>query len=255
MWEAQAFSTAYTRAGSVPFTIGQSRVSDLFGRQAQFSDTLSWSRGKHTVRLGTSVIRHTSGGTGNEPGFATLGTFTFLNTTTAPFDQLTLADVQQYTQPISYGVTSYELNQWLITGYAQDSFHVNDDLTLDLGLRYDRQTLTDAKKNFAPRVGFGWHPTAIRGSRSAAASGCTTRRSAPTRSRDRSPAASTATPPTARRRASWDSRAASPGRACRCNSIRRRCRRRSCRRATSRFAPAKRTSIARSLPAMASTSI
>ena len=28
------------------------------------------SRGKHTVRLGTSLIRHTSGGTGNEPGFA-----------------------------------------------------------------------------------------------------------------------------------------------------------------------------------------
>ena len=45
-----------------------------------------------------------------------------------------------------------------MTGYAQDSFHVNDDLTLDLGLRYDRQTLTDATKDFAPRVGFGWHP-------------------------------------------------------------------------------------------------
>jgi outer membrane receptor protein involved in Fe transport len=42
------------------------------------------------------------------------------------------------------------------------------DLTIDLGLRYDRQTLTDATKDFAPRVGFGWHPggnsrTAIRG--------------------------------------------------------------------------------------------
>jgi len=158
LWEAQEFSTAYTRAGSVPFTIGQSRVSDLFGRQAQFSDTLSWSKGKHTLRFGTSIVRHTSGGTGNEPGFATLGTFTFLNTTTAPFGQLTLADVQQYTQPISYGVTSYELSQWLLTGYAQDSFRVNDDLTLDLGLRYDRQTLTDATNNFAPRLGFGWHP-------------------------------------------------------------------------------------------------
>jgi len=32
------------------------------------------------------------------------------------------------------------------------------DLTLDLGLRYDRQTLTDDSNNFAPRIGFGWHP-------------------------------------------------------------------------------------------------
>ena len=162
LWEADVLSTTYTRAGSVPFTVGQSRVSDLFGRQAQFSDTLSWNKGKHTVRLGTSIVRHTSGGTGNEPGFAILGTFTFLNTTTAPLGQLTLADVQQYTQPISYGVTSYELNQWLLTGYAQDSFRVTDDLTLDLGLRYDRQTLTDATRNFAPRVGFGWHPNGNR---------------------------------------------------------------------------------------------
>jgi hypothetical protein len=157
-WEAQELSTTYTRAGSVPFTIGQSRVSDLYGRQAQFSDTLSWSHGKHTVRLGTSIVHHTSGGFGNEPGFAVLGTFTFLAATTAPFEQLTLNDVQTYTQPISYGVTDYKYNQWLISGYAQDSFRVNDDLTLDLGLRYDRQTLTQATNDFAPRVGFGWHP-------------------------------------------------------------------------------------------------
>src|SRR4051794_15222866 len=158
LWEAQDLSTTYTRAGSVPFTIGQSRQTDTFSRQLQLSDTLSWDRGNQTIRLGGSLARHTSGGFGNEPGFATLGTFTFLNTTTAPFEQLTLADVQNYTQPISYGITTYELNQWLIAVYAQDSVRVNNDLTLDLGLRYDNQTLTDAKKDFAPRVGFGWHP-------------------------------------------------------------------------------------------------
>src|SRR6185369_8792245 len=65
-WEAQTLSTTYTRTGSVPFTIGQSRVANLFGLQAQFSDTLSWSRGKHYFRIGTSIVRHTSGGTGSE---------------------------------------------------------------------------------------------------------------------------------------------------------------------------------------------
>ena len=168
LWEAQNLSTTYTRAGSVPFTIGESRSADLFSHQVQIADTLSWSRHRHTLRFGASLIRHTTGGFGSEPGTAILGTFAFLNTTTAPFGQLTLNDVQQYTQPISYGISSYNLKQWMSVVYAQDSFRASDDLTLDLGLRYDRQTLTDATKNVVPRVGFGWHPNgdarlAIRG--------------------------------------------------------------------------------------------
>ncbi|HET6854420.1 MAG TPA: TonB-dependent receptor [Pyrinomonadaceae bacterium] len=167
-WEAQNLSTTYTRGGAAGFTIGQSRASDLWGHQTQFSDTLSWSVGKHYLRFGGSIIRHRSGGTGSEPGTAILGTFTFLNSTTAPFGQLTLADVQSYTQPINFGISSYNLPQWLNTAFVQDSIHLRSGLTLDLGLRYDRQTLTDAKKNFAPRIGFGWNPggdsrTSIRG--------------------------------------------------------------------------------------------
>jgi Carboxypeptidase regulatory-like domain/TonB dependent receptor len=158
LWEAQNPSTTYTRAGSVPFTIGESRAADIFGHQAQFADTLSWSHGRHDLRLGGSVIHHTTGGSGSEPGQATLGTFTFLSTTTKPFDQLTLADVQQYTQPISYGITSYELSQWMSVGFVQDRFRVSDQFTIDAGLRYDRQTLTDATGNVAPRLGFAWHP-------------------------------------------------------------------------------------------------
>ncbi|HKS09753.1 MAG TPA: TonB-dependent receptor [Pyrinomonadaceae bacterium] len=168
LWEAQNLSTTYTRGGAVPFTIGQSRASDLWSHQVQFSDTMSWSLGMHYLRFGGSIIHHTSGGTGSEPGTAILGTFTFRNTTTAPFGQLTLDDVQNYTQPIDFGIDSYELPQWLNTVFVQDSIHLRSDFTLDVGLRYDRQTLTDAKNNFAPRIGFGWHPggdsrTAIRG--------------------------------------------------------------------------------------------
>ena len=116
LWEAQSLSTTYTRAGSVPFTIGQSRLSNLYGYQTQFSDTLTWSHGKHHVRFGGSLIHHRSGGTGSEPGTAVLGTFTFNSTTTAPFDQLTLANVQQYTQPIDFGINSYKLKQRLYSG-------------------------------------------------------------------------------------------------------------------------------------------
>jgi Carboxypeptidase regulatory-like domain/TonB dependent receptor len=174
LWEAQTLSTTYTRGsggGAVPFTIGQSRASDLWSHQWQISDTLSWSQGKHYLRFGGSLIHHAAGGTGSEPGTAILGTFTFVTTgpsRTLPFNQLSLADVQNYQQPINFGISSYDLPQWLNTVFVQDSFHVRSDLTIDAGLRYDRQMLTDAKKNFAPRIGFGWHPggnsrTSIRG--------------------------------------------------------------------------------------------
>lgn len=171
-WTAPTISTTYTRGGAVPFTIGQSRFSDLWGHQFQFADTVSWTRGAHYFRFGGSVLHHTSGGTGSEPGTAVLGTFTFVTTgpsASLPFDQLTLANVQNYQQPINFGISSYELPQWLLTAFVQDTFHVQPNFTLDLGLRYDRQTLTTATRNFQPRIGFAWQPgsdgrTSIRGS-------------------------------------------------------------------------------------------
>lgn len=168
LWEPLNFSTSYTRGGAVPFSIGQSRSADFYGHQAQFSDTLSWTVGRHYLRFGGGLIRHRSGGFGSEFGAALLGTFRFRNTTTAPFDQLTLADVQDYTQPINFGIDRYDLTQWLVTGFVQDRVRVGKGITLDLGLRYDRQTITTAKANFAPRVGFAWDPfgdakTVIRG--------------------------------------------------------------------------------------------
>jgi hypothetical protein len=173
-WEANSVSTVYTRGagnGAAPFTTGQSRQSDLYGHQIQFVDTLSWTVGPHYFRFGGSIIRHTAGGTGNEPGQPTLGTFTFLTNNasrTLPLSQLTLADVQNYSQPLDLGIDSYELSQWLISGFVHDDWKVRRDLTLNLGIRYDLQTLSDANANFSPRIGFGWNPggdarTAVRG--------------------------------------------------------------------------------------------
>ena len=174
LWEPIEAQAIYRRVAPspVPFTIGDNRFSDLYSRQVQLSDTLTMSRGKHHVRLGGSITRHMTGGFGSEPGQALLGTYTFFPSgpsASLPFDQLTLNDVQNYSQPITFGTTKdYTLNQWLGTVFAQDSFRVSNDLTLDLGLRYDKQSITTANGNIAPRLGFGWHPngdskTAIRG--------------------------------------------------------------------------------------------
>ncbi|HZR24574.1 MAG TPA: TonB-dependent receptor [Vicinamibacterales bacterium] len=162
-------STQLTRAGSAPFTAGESRFAHVFSRVTNLSDTLSWTRNRHYVRLGGSVGRNTSGGDGTEFGSAfALGQFTLNATSTRSLDQLTIADVQRYQQSFNFGAGTYELSQWIVNVFAQDSFRVRDDVTLDLGLRYDRQTFSDGTTNFAPRLGFGWNPagdakTSVRG--------------------------------------------------------------------------------------------
>jgi Carboxypeptidase regulatory-like domain len=162
-WESINSDTVYQRtAGAVPFKIGANQFSDVYSRQAQFSDTVSWSHGTHDFRFGGNVARHMSGGVGTEPGQALGGTFTFVGTganATLPFDQLTLADVQNYSQPYSLGQpAAYTLNQWLAVAFVQDKYRATSDLTLDLGLRYDVQTLMSSRNNIQPRLGFGWHP-------------------------------------------------------------------------------------------------
>jgi hypothetical protein len=162
-------STQITRAGVAPFTTGESRRVKVFSRLLQFSDTLTWSHDAHTVRVGGSLARSTSGGDGTEFGSAfILGQFTALSSTTGAPDALTLADMQRYQQSSDFGKSEYELGQWLGALFVQDSFRAREDLTLDLGVRYDVQSFSDARGNLAPRVGFGWHPggdaaTVVRG--------------------------------------------------------------------------------------------
>ena len=162
-------STQITRAGAVPFTSGTSLAVNVFSRQTSFSDTMTWVHGVHNVRFGGALTRSSSGGNGTEFGNAfVLGQFTANSSSTAAPDNLTIADIQKYQQSFTLGQSSYVLNQWVYDLFVQDSYRVGNHLTLDLGLRYDRQTFSDSKNDFAPRVGFGWNPNgdhklAIRG--------------------------------------------------------------------------------------------
>ena len=152
-------STQFTRAGIA--TEGESRYSHVWSHQAQLSDTLTWTRGRHYLKAGGSLARATSGGDGTEFGGAfVLGQFTINPTATARFTQLTIADASRYTQTFNFGVNDYTNKQWIYALFAQDSFRVRSDLTLDLGLRYDRQTFTDGNERTS-RLGSA--PGGIRG--------------------------------------------------------------------------------------------
>ena len=49
------------------------------------------------------------------------------------------------------------MNDTLWSLFVQDDFQVRRDLTINLGLRYELQTFTDSRKDFAPRVGFAYN--------------------------------------------------------------------------------------------------
>jgi hypothetical protein len=144
------------------FTSGTSQSALLMNRQYEFTDTLSASWGHHQVRFGADVIRAHNGGNSKEFGGPIFLGSLLYNTCTQPLTVCesaaylnNIANVRSYTQ--SYGNADYTVGDTLWALFAQDDFHATSDLTLNLGLRYEQQTFTDARKNFAPRLGFAWN--------------------------------------------------------------------------------------------------
>jgi Carboxypeptidase regulatory-like domain len=157
-------------AGLATFTSGTSQSALLMNRQYQMSDTLSATFGRHQINIGAdAIIAHTGGNSKEFGGPSYLGVFTY-NTCNGPGGTPTsvqieaycegptylnnIANVKQYTQ--SFGNASYTVNDAIWSVFAQDDYHMSNRLTLNGGLRYERQTFTDATLNFAPRVGFDY---------------------------------------------------------------------------------------------------
>ncbi len=153
------------------FTSGTSQSALLMNRQYEMSDTLSAVWGNHQVKFGGSgILAHTGGDSKEFGGPIYLGEFIY-NTCTQPLSVCesqaylgNIANVKSYTQ--SYGNASYTVDDWLWSLFVQDDWKVRPNLTINLGLRYERQTFTDSNKDFAPRAGFAynWKNTVFRGS-------------------------------------------------------------------------------------------
>ncbi len=164
-------------AGVGTFTTGTSQSALLMNRQYEANDTLSTTWGKHQVKFGADVIvAHTGGDSKEFGGPIYLGSFTYKSCDPAknggavvcesPAYLDNIANVNTYTQ--SYGNASYTVNDTLWAMFVQDDYRALPNLTINLGLRYEQQTFTNSREDFAPRVGFAYNvrgdgKTVIRG--------------------------------------------------------------------------------------------
>jgi len=172
--------------GQRVLTIGRATYSPQESpvRQFQWSDTLHHDHGAHALKLGADVliarirffIAQNFSGSYN---FGSLESFgRNLNRQPQPLP------VDDYLQAFSglgeHGVVTHP-NFTSIAGFVEDMWRLRPSLTLNIGLRYDLQTVAKPqiknpsealqaanldtsvlpidKNNFAPRIGMAWSPT------------------------------------------------------------------------------------------------
>jgi hypothetical protein len=167
-------------AGNTPYTnIGQNWQQ--FGYEKndrwQFSDDLTWVKGRHTAKMGFEYRKHKfpSKGWGTSTGgnfdFNRLGTGGYdsagnnLGQTGDPFASFLLGQVQQAGQIIPVYPT---FNEAYTAAWINDEFKVNDRLTLTLGMRFDYQfARTESQDQYStfdpntPNPGAGGIPGAL----------------------------------------------------------------------------------------------
>jgi hypothetical protein len=170
-----------------PTNFPQKRVD----RTYQLSDSLTWVRGRHSLKFGVDFHRFQSNGTVVGNG---RGSFTFSAQTSAPTSGYALVDLllglPTSTARSPFSPRFYD-RTGLYAAFVQDDWKVTPRLTLNLGLRYEYnipiydhrnllsnfnpvtgnidiagtsgvpEAIWDANyRDFEPRIGFSWQPFA-----------------------------------------------------------------------------------------------
>ena len=158
-------------AGVDPFDVGSQNThpdyiagprntyaQDLI-RDVTIDNTLSWVKsgwgGDHTFKVGAAYSRNGALPQGTAVNFT--GLFTF--PTDANFNA---ADPTTYPYRFGISMGQYDFTQidHRASGYIQDKWQLNNRLTLNIGVRYDWQELTEKTKDgIGPRIGFAYDAT------------------------------------------------------------------------------------------------
>jgi outer membrane receptor protein involved in Fe transport len=128
----------------------QTRINNSY----RLADTLTWIKGSHTLKFGLDYNYVTADSVSQDN---LNGTFIF--PTDLPFDR---NNPRSYPERLSIRVggplRNFQINH-NTSVFAQDDWKVNQKLTLNLGLRYDDETISADNNNISPRLGFAYDVT------------------------------------------------------------------------------------------------
>jgi hypothetical protein len=105
----------------------------------QATDNVTWTKGAHTFKFGFDGIRNISPQSFTQRA---RGDYQYNSVTTYLLDQ-----VPDYLAQRSAGNPIYWGNRWLWGGYVNDNWRVRPNLTVNLGLRYEYDTVPAAENN------------------------------------------------------------------------------------------------------------
>jgi hypothetical protein len=121
-------------------TEGNNTFSNTRTQNYELADILSLQIGRHSLKFGGDYTRQKI----YETGFQEFGTYTFD----------ALGNLTRFSQVL--GVNDLRSGQSRLALFMQDDFRLTSQLTLNLGLRYDYQSIIKDKNNFGSRVGFAY---------------------------------------------------------------------------------------------------
>jgi outer membrane receptor protein involved in Fe transport len=128
-------------------------------RMIQIADKVTLNVNRHVLKFGSSVHSATPGGLIHSN---LDGTYTFSPGAPFPYNPNNPASF-----PVSYaqgffgpgGGGELKLDEWHVAAFAQDDWKPLENLTLNLGVRYQYESSVPDLNNIAPRIGFAWDPT------------------------------------------------------------------------------------------------